>query len=201
MGILQEGLINETPVYREVELIPEGIVSERLDHLSKWVEQEYQDKNVLVVVVLKGGIFVGSELMRRSTLSDIEFDIIGISNSNGQSTGKDPKIWLDPTNTIKGRHVLIVDDIIDKGWSAKCAIEYLKKGGAESIQMLTLLDKRENREVEVGIPIKVGFIIPGRCWVEGCGLDTGEKGRQGGNVRYRQSNSAPIPETPYIIPD
>ena len=160
-------------------LIEEDALRDRIAELGAEISADYAGRDLLLVGVLKGAVFFMADLMRHITVP-CEVDFMAIS-SYGASTDSSGvvRILKDLDDSIEGRNVLVVEDIIDSGLT----LSYLKRTlGARhpaSLEICALLTKPERREVEV--PVRyTGFEIPNR-FVVGFGLDFGERYR---NLRY-----------------
>jgi hypoxanthine phosphoribosyltransferase len=171
----------QTEVERGVSeiLIEEDALRERIAELGAEISADYAGKDLLLIGVLNGAVFFMADLMRQITVP-CEVDFMAIS-SYGASTDSSGvvRILKDLDESIEGRNVLVVEDIIDSGLT----LSYLKRTlGARqpaSLEVCALLTKPERREVDV--PVRyIGFEIPNR-FVVGYGLDFAERYR---NLRY-----------------
>jgi hypoxanthine phosphoribosyltransferase len=153
-------------------LISHQQIRERTEELGRQITEDYDGKDPLLICILKGGLMFLADLMREIDLP-LEIDFIAVS-SYGDSTESSGvvRILMDLERNIQGRHVLIVEDIIDTGRTLSYIIENLHTRGPASIKVCTLLDKPARRELEIPIDY-VGFAIPDR-FVIGYGLDYGE---------------------------
>jgi hypoxanthine phosphoribosyltransferase len=153
-------------------LISHQQIRERTEELGRQITEDYRGKNPLLICILKGGLMFLADLMREVDLP-LEIDFIAVS-SYGDSTESSGvvRILMDLERNIQGRHILIVEDIIDTGRTLSYIIENLLTRGPASIKVCTLLDKPARRELEIPIDY-VGFTIPDR-FVIGYGLDYGE---------------------------
>jgi hypoxanthine phosphoribosyltransferase len=153
-------------------LISHQQIKERTEELGRQLTEDYRGKDPLLICILKGGLMFLADLMREVHLP-LEIDFIAVS-SYGDSTESSGvvRILMDLERNIQGRHVLIVEDIIDTGRTLTYIIENLRTRGPASIKVCTLLDKPTRRELEIPIDY-VGFTIPDK-FVIGYGLDYGE---------------------------
>lgn len=156
-------------------LLTSGQISERLDELAHDISRDYNDKNPLVICILKGSVVFYGDLIRRLNCP-IEMDFISVSSYglSDRSSGA-VKIKKDTDNCIAGRHVLIVEDIVDSGITISSLLELLKKRDPLSLKLVSLLDKPARRERDVS-PDYTGFIIPDG-FIVGYGLDYAERYR------------------------
>jgi len=155
------------------EVLIEGdVLQARIDELGAQISADYEDRDLLLVGVLKGAVFFMADLMRRLTVP-CEIDFMAIS-SYGDSTDSSGvvRILKDLDINIEGRHVLVVEDIIDSGLTLSYLIRNLEARGPATLEICALLTKPERREIDV--PVRyVGFEIPNR-FVIGYGLDFAE---------------------------
>lgn len=147
----------------------------RIAELAAQVDVDYKDKNVLLVGVLKGAIMAMADLTR-AMQTHIEIDWMAVSSyGSGTKSSGVVRILKDLDRDITGRHVLIVEDIVDTGLTLSWLTSNLLSRGAASVEILTILRKPEAAKVEVKVKY-VGFDIPTE-FVVGYGLDFDEKYR------------------------
>jgi len=147
----------------------------RVAELGREISEDYAGRELLLVGVLKGAVFFMADLMRSITVP-CEIDFMAIS-SYGASTDSSGvvRILKDLDINIEGRHVLVVEDIIDSGLTLSYLLRNLESRGPATIEICALLTKPARREIDV--PVRyVGFEIPDR-FVIGYGLDFGERYR------------------------
>jgi hypoxanthine phosphoribosyltransferase len=156
-------------------LITEEELQSKVAELGAQITKDYEGKDLLLVCVLKGAVIFVSDLMRKIELPlDIDFMAISSYGSNTQSSGV-VRILKDLNSSIEGRHVLIVEDIIDSGLTLSYLVENLKSRGPKSVEICTILDKPTRREKYIDIKY-TGFRVPDE-FVVGYGLDYAEKYR------------------------
>lgn len=151
-------------------------LNERIAELAEEITAEFRDDNDLhVICILKGSFLFFADLVRKIDI-DLTVDFLGLS-SYGDSTESSGVVRLtqDLSKPIKGRNVLVVEDIIDTGLTMKYLVENLNTRGPKTIKVCTLLHKPDNRTVDVPMDY-VGFEIPNE-FVIGYGLDYSEKFR------------------------
>lgn len=157
----------------EKVLLTEDQIQARIRELGEELSREYADKDPVFVGVLKGVVVFYADMVRRITVP-CQFDFMWISSYSGtESTGK-MAVKRDISADIKGRHVVILEDIFDTGNSLQYTYEHLLKKEPASLKICTLLDKPERRRE--GITVKAdytGFVIPNE-FVVGYGLDFNE---------------------------
>jgi hypoxanthine phosphoribosyltransferase len=150
-------------------LIPEDVLQGRIRELGKRISGDYAGKEPLLVGILTGAVIFVSDLLRSITIP-VHLDFMAIS-SYGNSTESSGivRILKDLNQSIVGRHVIIVDDIIDTGYTMDYLLETLKARYPASIAVCALLDKASRRRRHVPIHYR-GFEIPDK-FVVGYGLD------------------------------
>ncbi len=157
------------------ELISEQEVDKRIEELGKQISKDYEGKSPHLICILKGGAFFMCELAKRITLP-VSIDFMCVSSYGDETTSSGHiRIKKDLDESVEGKDVLIVEDIIDSGRTLYFLKDELKKRGAKSIRLCTLLDKPERRVVDVKTDY-VGFQIPDE-FVVGYGLDYAQKYR------------------------
>jgi hypoxanthine phosphoribosyltransferase len=152
-------------------LISEESLQKRISELGEQISRDYADKdNLLLVCILRGGVLFLTDLMRKITVP-LAIEFLAVSSygvGNRESSGH-VRLTLDLNVDISGKHVILVEDIIDSGQTIAAVLKLLGTRKPASLNVCTLLDKSERREVSV--PIKyVGFSIPNK-FVFGYGLD------------------------------
>jgi len=158
-------------------MISEADVKQRIDEMAKEIVKHYkslQDELVLVGL-LKGSFIFMADLCRKIDIPH-EVDFMTVSSyGNGMTSTRDVKIIKDLDEDIRGKHVLIVEDIIDSGNTLKKVREILELRGPKSVAICTLLDKPSRREVEV--PVEwTGYTIQDE-FVVGYGIDYAQQYR------------------------
>jgi hypoxanthine phosphoribosyltransferase len=156
-------------------LIGEEELQARIRDLGAELSVDYAGREVLLVGVLKGAVFFMADLMRSLTIP-CEIDFMAIS-SYGASTDSSGvvRILKDLDINIEGRHVLVVEDIVDSGLTLSYLMRNLESREPASLEVCALLTKPSRREIDV--PVKyIGFEIPNR-FVIGYGLDFAERYR------------------------
>lgn len=156
-------------------LVEEDVLQRRIAELGAEISADYAGRELLLVGVLKGAVFFLADLMRRLTVP-CEIDFMAIS-SYGASTDSSGvvRILKDLDINIEGRHVLVVEDIIDSGLTLSYLVRNLEAREPATLEVCALLTKPERREMDV--PVRyVGFEIPNR-FVIGYGLDFAERYR------------------------
>jgi hypoxanthine phosphoribosyltransferase len=156
-------------------LVQRDELEHRVRELAAEVSRDYAGRDLLLVGVLKGAIFFLSDLMRHLEVPcEVDFMAVSSYGSSTDSSGV-VRILKDLDAAIEGRHVLIVEDIVDSGLTLSYLYRMLRARNPASLEVCALLTKPERRKVE--LPIRyVGFEIPNRFAI-GYGLDHGERFR------------------------
>jgi hypoxanthine phosphoribosyltransferase len=164
------------PAYQEFldeVLISEQALQERIAELGVQISQDYAGKQPHLICILRGGVMFLADLIRHITVPNT-IDFMAISSYGmgaRQSTGK-VRITLDLQEDIRDRDVLLVEDIVDSGYTIATVLEFLRTRHPNSLRVCALLDKAERREIQVPIDY-CGFVIPDK-FVFGYGLDLDE---------------------------
>ncbi|MGB5720425.1 MAG: hypoxanthine phosphoribosyltransferase [Woeseiaceae bacterium] len=157
-------------------LISEAEIEARVRELAKEISSNYEECGEVVLVgVLKGSFIFLADLARRLTIPRvIEFIAVSSYGSSSRSSGA-VRLVMDVRGNILGKHVIIVEDIVDTGHTLKYLIGMLDSHGPASIKTCALVRKAERAEVDVEVDY-LGFDIPDK-WVVGYGLDYAEQHR------------------------
>jgi hypoxanthine phosphoribosyltransferase len=149
----------------------------RIAELGAQIAADYGDKEVVAVAVLKGSFLFFADLVRHLQLPNLACDFLGLSSygSRTESSGV-VRVTSDLSGPVEGKHILIVEDIVDTGLTMKYLLENLATRRPASVQICTLLHKPEGKKVDVPMAY-VGFTIENH-FVVGYGLDYDERYRQ-----------------------
>ncbi|WP_375480333.1 hypoxanthine phosphoribosyltransferase [uncultured Jatrophihabitans sp.] len=159
----------------EQVLISEGEIRDKIIQLAKQIDEDYADREPVLVGVLKGAAMFMSDLARAlDVASTMEFMAVSSYGSGTQSSGV-VRILKDLDRDIAGQHVLIVEDIIDSGLTLSWLLRNLRSRNPASISIVTLLRKPDALKVDVAVDY-IGFDIPNE-FVVGYGLDYAERYR------------------------
>ena len=153
-------------------LITEEQIQSRIKELGEILTREYADKNPIVVGVLKGVVIFYADMIRKIQVP-CQMDFMWISSYEGTESVK-MVVKRDLSQDVKGRHVLILEDIFDTGNSLEFVVNHILSKEPASLKICTLLDKPEGRRPGVTVRADyVGFTIP-KAFVVGYGLDYNE---------------------------
>ncbi len=150
-------------------MISEEQVNQRIRVLAEQISKDFEGKSVHLICILKGSVFFSCELAKRITIP-VTLDFMSVSSYGSEtvSSGR-VRILKDLDESIQGKNVLIVEDIIDSGRTLAYLKELLATRAPESMRICTLLDKPDRRVTDVDVEY-VGFVIPDE-FVVGYGLD------------------------------
>lgn len=167
-------------------LIDEEKLHKRVDEIAAQIESEYKGKEIIFICILKGSVFFTVDLAKRIN-GDVKLEFIRVSSYNeGTESSGEIKMKLDLKDSIQGKDVIVIEDIIDTGRTLSYLIKYLKMKNPNSLKLCALLDKPERR---IKKDVKVdytGFQIPDE-FVVGYGLDVAEKYRNLPYIGYIES--------------
>ena len=161
--------------YRLVPRLTTEELDQRLDELADRINRDYGDQDLVLIGVLKGAFVFLADLARRLTMP-IQVDFVRLASyGKGTESCGEIRITKDIEMSIEGRHVLIIEDIVDTGTTLAWYLEHLKNSNPASVKICALVDKTERREKDVpveyvGIRVEKGFLV-------GYGLDYSEKFR------------------------
>ncbi len=159
--------------FLEEVLISADTLQKRIAELGADISRDYQGKELLLVCILRGGVMFLTDLVRHITVPHmIDFMSVSSYGVGGRRSRGQSRITLDINTDITNRHVLLVEDIVDSGYTVKAVLELLSARQPQSLKICALLNKASRREVEVPIDY-CGFVIPDR-FVFGYGLDMDE---------------------------
>lgn len=156
-------------------LISEAAIARRVDELAREISADYAGKDELLLVgVLRGAFVFLADLTRRLTVPH-RVDFIALSRYEDGAAGGEVRLVMDLRAPVAGRHVLVVEDIVDSGHTLAYLVRTLRARGLDSLKTCVLTRKPGRLEVDVPLDY-VGFDIPDR-WVVGYGLDYGDRWR------------------------
>ena len=150
-------------------------IQKKVNELASKITSDYKGKDLIVVGILKGSVLFMVDLLKEIDLPcKIDFMMVSSYGNSTESSGK-PKIIKDLEYSIENKDILIVEDIIDSGITLEFLLEYLKDRKANSVEIVTLLNKTERRKADINIKYS-GFKAPNEFLV-GYGMDYAEKYR------------------------
>ena len=163
---------------RLVQLISRDEIAGTVRRLASEIDDQYRHSDAVLVAVLKGAFVFLADLIREmeTPIASVEFLRISSYGSATESTGQARVLTGIPGHTIKGRHVILVEDIVDTGMTTAAALRYLRRHRPASLEVCALLDKPSRRRVPVTVDY-LGLTVPDR-FVVGYGLDLDQRCRQ-----------------------
>ncbi|MBS7240006.1 MAG: hypoxanthine phosphoribosyltransferase [Acetatifactor sp.] len=151
------------------EMLTEDVVNKRIRELGEKISEDYAGQEIRMICVLKGGSFFMCELAKRISVP-VSIDFMSVSSYGGDTKSSGVvKIVKDLDESITGKDVLVVEDIIDSGRTLSYLMAMLRDRGPKSLKLCTLLDKPDRRVIDVKVDY-TGFEIPDE-FVVGYGLD------------------------------
>ncbi|MBK7863235.1 MAG: hypoxanthine phosphoribosyltransferase [Archangiaceae bacterium] len=156
-------------------MIDSATVAAKVKELGTQITRDYQGKELTLIAVMKGSLFFGMDLARAIDLP-LTLEVLGVSSySGGTETTGEVRITSDVTKPMAGKHILVVEDIIDTGLTMKFLLENLGARHPASVKVCALLEKPVRARTKIPIDYK-GFVIEDK-FVVGYGLDFDEKYR------------------------
>ncbi len=156
-------------------IIDAEAIAKRVRELGADISEHYGDEPLVMVCVLKGAFIFFADLVRAMPIEP-EVDFVRLASYGAQTSRKERILFTkDMELPVQGKHVLVVDDIVDTGHSALYLLNVLRMRGAKSLRVCALIDKRERREVDVSVDFP-GFVLS-EGFVIGYGLDYAERYR------------------------
>ncbi|MDD3920926.1 MAG: hypoxanthine phosphoribosyltransferase [Eubacteriales bacterium] len=150
-------------------LLEQGEIQKRIAELGREISKDYDGEEIVLICILKGAVMFFADLARALSVH-VQMDFMGISSyGDGFKTSGIVRIAKDVDISITGRHVLIVEDIMDSGLTLNHLTKLLESRNPASMKIACLLDKPERRECDI-TPDYCGFEIPNK-FVVGYGLD------------------------------
>ena len=156
-------------------LIPRDDIERTVSRLAGQISQDYRGKQLVAVGVLKGAFVFMADLVRQIEIP-LEVDFVTVSSyGSGSESSRRIRLLQDMTMPVKDKDVLIVEDIVDSGYTANYVLQHAKDIGARSVAICALADKPSRRETPIEIAY-LGFTVPDK-FVVGYGLDFDNKFR------------------------
>ena len=156
-------------------LYSEQVLINKIKELANKISKDYEGKELVVVGILKGSVIFASELIKNISVK-CEIDFMAVSSyGNSTETSGVVRILKDLDHSIEGKDILIVEDIVDTGVTLNYLLKYLKARKANSIEIVTLLNKPKRRIAELDVKY-IGFEVPDE-FIVGYGIDYAEKYR------------------------
>lgn len=153
----------------------EDVIQQRVKELAADIDTLYGDEPLVIICVLKGAFMFFSDLVSKLTISP-ELDFVRLASyGEGKGSSRNISFTKDVEISLTGKHVLVVEDIVDTGLSMDFLFRQLAARGAQSLRLAVMIDKNERREVQI-FPDFTGFALP-EGFIVGYGLDYAERYR------------------------
>ena len=162
-------------------IFPRAEIQAAVERLASRISADYAGKEPLFIGVLKGSFIFMADLVRQVDIP-VEIDFIRLSSYSGTNTSGKVKVVQGLRSPVKGRHVLVVEDVVDTGVTLAFLMDYLKKKNPASLRLCALTDKPARRRV----PVKIDYLgreLPDK-FIVGYGLDCDEKFRNLPDICY-----------------
>lgn len=156
-------------------LFSEDVIRDKVKELGAQISKDYEGKELKFVCLLRGSFIFAADLIREITVP-VTVDFMNVSSYLGEETTGEVRILKDLDDNVNGKHVLIVEDIIDTGLTLDKILDVFKGRNPATLKICTLLSKPERRRVEIDVKY-VGFEIEDK-YVLGYGFDKDQKDRQ-----------------------
>lgn len=168
-----EGDMQDYHEFLDEIIITEDVLQKRIWELGQEISRDYQGKNLHLICILRGGVLFLTDLIRQITIPNtIDFMAVTSYGVGARKSTGHVRITLDLQEDIRGRDVLLIEDIVDSGYTITTVMEFLNTRHPNSLKICTMLDKESRREIEVPLHYR-GFVIPDK-FVFGYGLDIDE---------------------------
>ena len=166
----------ENSIHNDIErvLFTSEELMKRAEEIGKQITEDYKGEEVTIIGILKGSFMFLSDVMKNIDLYT-RLDFVTVQSYGNGTTSGELRLTKDITADIKGRHVILVEDILDSGRTLNYLMETLRERGAASISLCTFLDKPERRVVPVHVDY-CGFQVPDE-FIVGYGLDYAQRFR------------------------
>ena len=151
-------------------LINEERLQNRIKEIARQIENDYKNEEIVLICILKGAVYFAVDLSKNIKNNVVTMDFMKVSSyGNNFETSGNVEFIMDISEDIKGKNVIVVEDIIDSGYTLNFIKKHLSKKNPKSLKLCVLLDKKERREIAVNVDY-TGFEIENK-FVVGYGLD------------------------------
>ena len=159
-----------------ISVLTEEQIAEKVDLIAKQISADYRDEELIVIAILKGAFIFCADLVRKLTIEKVKVDFLrAASYGSGTTSSEEVKLIKDIDIDIKGKHVLIVEDIVDTGLTLSFLVEHMRLRSPKSIRICTMTDKKERRKTNVKVDYACHTVSEG--FLVGYGLDYAEEYR------------------------
>jgi hypoxanthine phosphoribosyltransferase len=157
-------------------LIPESVIKQRVAQIGADITHEFRGEPVTIVGILRGAAMFTADLVRCIELDEVYLDFLALSSyGNSTTSSGEVRVEKDMSETVEGKNIIIVEDIVDSGRTMDYIIKYLKGRGAKCVKLCVLFDKLERREFDITADW-IGFDVPDK-FIVGYGLDYAQRYR------------------------
>lgn len=164
-------------------LIDEEELNTRIKQLADKISEDYKNEEIVLVCILRGAVYFAIDLSKKITDSVVILDFMRVSSyGNSKETTGNVKLTIDLSTNIENKNVIIVEDIIDSGYTLNYLYDYLKKKNPKTLKICVLLDKKERRQKDIKIDY-TAFEVENK-FIVGYGLDYENKYRNLPYVGY-----------------
>ena len=154
---------------RSTRLIDEREIEAALDSMAVAINAELADKNPLVICIMHGGLITSGKLATRLDFP-LQLDYLHATRYRGETSGQDLQWKVFPSESLKGRAILLIDDILDVGTTLKLIVDYCKQQGCASVKSAVLIDKQHDRK-EAGVDADFVGLKVADHYLFGYGMD------------------------------
>jgi hypoxanthine phosphoribosyltransferase len=158
-------------------LFSEAEIRDRIQCLGEEISRYYQDQPLTILALLNGALIFAADLARAITCEDCYLDCMAVCSYSGHRSSEELQVRCEPKLPIAGRHVLLVDGVLDTGFTLSKVAEQISAQGSLSVRSCVLAEKIRVREQPVHHADWCAFQVPDRYLV-GCGMDSNERYRQ-----------------------
>lgn len=159
-----------------IPILKKAEIHRKIVEIANRISKDYQERELILIGVLKGAFIFLADLARQLTLEKIQIDFIRVASyESGTSSSGKIRLTKDIDIDIKGKDVLLIEDIVDSGLTLSFLVNHLKKLEPNSVKICALIDKNERREVDIKVDYSCHVIEKG--FVVGYGLDCAENYR------------------------
>lgn len=157
-------------------LLSEEVVAKRVAELAAEIDEEFAGKQLTLLCLLKGGVIFLVDVVKKIKKAVVEIDFMDVSSYGDSTVSSQIRIDKDLSNTIEGKNVVLIEDIIDTGKTLSHVVRHLSRQNPACLKVCTLLDKPARRVTFDVTPEYVGFTVPDE-FVIGYGLDFAQRYR------------------------
>ena len=156
-----------------ITVLSEEEIAEKIAVVAGQISADYQGEELTVIAILKGAFIFCADLIRQLSLERVKVDFLrAASYGSGTTSSEEVKLIKDIDIDIKGKHVLIVEDIVDTGLTLSFLVEHMRLRSPKSIRICTMIDKKERRKTDVNVDYACHTVSEG--FLVGYGLDFDE---------------------------